>query len=248
LDRRLNDAELHYLYNHGRCAYGFRNLYIATAEARAQRIYRPKATLLSPLTDGRRLLDFGCSAGYFMRTARELGWDVHGVELNSFAVEWARDTLGMTTVKDCLLADCGYKPNEFDVVTMWDVVEHLPEPLAALQEIRPLIAAGGALVLETSHWDCLETQYLGPDNTNVEGDAHLMHFTKRSLETLLGLAGFRIERFDIFGLDLAHIVQFEKRRKLQRNSLDPALLQTLQKAVDIAGLGCYIRAVARPLV
>lgn len=242
--RRLNDAELDRLYGEqGRSVYQMVHLYIPTAEQRLDRIYRRKARALRERFGAGRLLDFGCSAGLFMKAAAEQGFDVHGVETNETAVEHARTALDLTTVWKGDLPGAGYAPESFDIITMWDVLEHVPDPKGLIEHVRPYLKPSGRLVIETSHIDCFEADYLGADNTNVVGDVHLAHFTRASLERLAERTGMRLAEASIFGLDVAHIVN-ERRRRLgeQTDTVMPAdLIQALQDELDRAGRGCYIR-------
>lgn len=104
---------------------------------------------LERLRPGRgRLLDVGCGIGAFVGLARARGWDARGVDISPFAVRWARDRLG-DVVDEGTLESVGYPAESFDVVTLWDSIEHVADPLALLREVQRILAPGGSLLLNT---------------------------------------------------------------------------------------------------
>ena len=80
-----------------------------------------------------KLLDVGCSTGIFLEVAKEKGWDVYGVELSNWGYEKARKITNKVYNKT--LDKCNFKDEFFDVVTMWDLVEHLTNPNKELKEV-----------------------------------------------------------------------------------------------------------------
>ncbi len=93
-------------------------------------------TLAERQPPGRRLLDIGCGKGQFVGVAREVGWDAWGVEFDEGAVETARHAGSQTVFAGSL--DHPDLPAVFDVITLWDVIEHLQDPRGVLaQALRP---------------------------------------------------------------------------------------------------------------
>jgi len=242
---RLNDENLLYLYREGRSDYQTKHFYLPTAEYRKENIYRRKVEEILKTDSGKTLLDYGCSTGYFLQTAIEMGFDGHGVELNSFGVKWAREKLGLKNIYDKDIKDCGFDKYSFDVITIWDVLEHVPNPFDLLSELRPYLNPDGFIVIETSYYDCFETEFLGMENTNLVGDIHLMHFTSPSLDELTTRAGYKIVKKDIFGLDLSHIINFHLLNRLPEIKLPPELTNSIQNLIDQSDKGCYIKIVLR---
>ena len=240
---RLNDENLLYLYREGRSDYQTKHFYLPTAEYRKENIYRRKVEEILKTGSGKTLLDYGCSTGYFLQTAIEMGFDGHGVELNSFGVKWAREKLGLKNIYDKDIKDCGFDKYSFDVITMWDVLEHVPNPLDLLSELRPYLKPDGFIVIETSYYDCFETEILGMKNTNLVGDIHLMHFTAKSLQELASRAKYKIVKRDIFGLDLSHVINFHLLNRLPEIKLPPELTNAIQNLIDQSDKGCYIKIV-----
>lgn len=136
------------------------------------------------------LLDIGASIGIFVEQARRVGWEAEGVEPSAWAAEYARKTLGQP-VRTGRLEDQGLPPGRHDVITMWEVIEHLPDPALVLDEIHRLLKPGGILALSTPDAGSLVTRLLGhrwPGWKKVP--EHLFFFDRRTLRTLLRRTGF----------------------------------------------------------
>lgn len=143
-----------------------------------------------------RLLDVGCSRGYLLEAARDRGWEVAGVELNRNAVEVARSR-GLE-VHCGELPDAPFGPESFDVVTGFDVIEHVQSPRRFLDAARRLLRGEGLLVVTTpnvgglvprcTYW--LLARTIGAwEHPTPPG--HLVQFSRRTLLALLSGAGFR---------------------------------------------------------
>jgi SAM-dependent methyltransferase len=143
-----------------------------------------------------RVLDVGCAAGYFLRVVQRQGHDVHGVELSSAIAYAAVAALGAARVHvgtlEEAVASKGWAPQSFDLVTLWDVVEHLPDPQLVLRRIRELVKPGGHLLLETQDVTSRWARLLGRRWHHYKHDEHLYHFSPKTIRRLLGDCGFEI--------------------------------------------------------
>ncbi|MEO6595426.1 MAG: class I SAM-dependent methyltransferase [Planctomycetota bacterium] len=143
-----------------------------------------------------RILDVGCAAGYFLRVAQQHGHDVHGVELSPAIAHEAIAALGQERIHigtlDAAGAAMNYQPQSFDLVTMWDVIEHLPHPQDVLHRIRTLVKPGGRVLLETQNVASRWARLLGRRWHHYKHDEHLYHFTPATIERLLSDCGFRV--------------------------------------------------------
>jgi 2-polyprenyl-3-methyl-5-hydroxy-6-metoxy-1,4-benzoquinol methylase len=139
-----------------------------------------------------RVLDVGCAAGYFLRVMQEEGWDVTGVEPSDAIRARAEELLGRERVRGGRLEDARFPTGSFDLVTMWDVIEHLPDPAAVLAEARRVLAPGGRLVLETQNVTSLAARLLGRRWQHYKHAEHLYHFDPRTIAAALERAGFAV--------------------------------------------------------
>jgi SAM-dependent methyltransferase len=122
----------------------------------------------------------------FLEVAHNGGWEVAGIELSSDMAAGARARLGVPVAQD--LSEL---PGVFHAITMWEVIEHLPRPLATLTALRERMQPGGLLMLSTpntGHWQAQQ------DPEGWEGyrpPSHLLFFNSETLRATLAQAGFR---------------------------------------------------------
>ena len=137
------------------------------------------------------LLDLGCWVGFLLDEARARGWDpVTGVEPSEFASSHARDQLGLDVrTADLMAADL--PTGHYRAVVMGDVIEHLPEPGAALDRIAALLAPGGAVMLMLPDAGSRLARVMGARWWSVI-PTHVQYFTRGSLRGLLETHGFAL--------------------------------------------------------
>lgn len=152
---------------------------------------------------GRRCLDVGCGSGALGNALKVRGAaHVAGIELNVAAAAHARQRLDRLVEGSVL--DCGlpFTPGEFDIIVFADVLEHLPDPDAALARCLPYLAAGGTVVVSVPNTRfylvlarLLVDRWEYADH-GVRDRTHLRLFTRRSLERMLAAHGLIIERME----------------------------------------------------
>jgi len=137
-----------------------------------------------------RLLDIGTAGGSFMSVAKETGWRVEGCEPNRWMCEWANNHYGLQIVSGTVL-DMQLAPESFDVVTLWDVLEHTADPKATLKECKRALKPGGLLVVNYPDIQSAVARLMGRRWVFLLS-VHLYYFTKRTLTRMLNGLGFRV--------------------------------------------------------
>jgi 2-polyprenyl-3-methyl-5-hydroxy-6-metoxy-1,4-benzoquinol methylase len=141
-----------------------------------------------------RLLDVGCGNGSFILAMQEKGYDVWGVELNLEAKKFTSQGLeGRISYQE--IEECRFPPNSFDIITMFQSLEHIYDLSTTLKEIRRILKDDGIVFICVPNADFFEFRLFGPYNYNLEVPRHLYFFTKKSLSALLLKNGFRPDRF-----------------------------------------------------
>ena len=150
-----------------------------------------------------RLLDMGCGLGFFLKAmAPYADWEAYGCEISPAAVRYARDTLGLTNVIRSRLEDVDLPPSTFDIITIWDVIEHLLRPDPLLRACHALLRDGGICFIRTPNISVqlprarLQKLLRGmqPDVAYLQARDHLHHYSMSSIRRLLERNGFsRIE-------------------------------------------------------
>lgn len=135
------------------------------------------------------LLDVGAGPGIFVSEARRAGWGAVGLEPAAWAVQHGRTQLGVPMIRGVLTDQIALET--FDVLTLFDVIEHVADPGALLQAAAGRLGAGGLLVLTTPRFDSLLARCLGRRWYCIF-PAHLHYFTAVSLRLTLAAAGLAI--------------------------------------------------------
>lgn len=206
--------------------------------ANRQRRYRQAMDAFHPVFaegGGRRLLDFGCGAGYFLELAEQRGFDACGVDLSPDSVKEANERLTAAT------AHFG-APEEvpeiaaggFDVVTLWSVLAHLPRPVEDFRKFRELLCPGGVLMILTVNAQSLLLKAYG-SGWNGFTRNHLMFYSRETLPLLLRQAGFAGVAFAPFYGDTV---------EAGTTRLSPGHSRRLKRGVDSSDGGNMMRALA----
>lgn len=140
-----------------------------------------------------KLLDIGCGYGSFMDAANQAGFQVEGVEIDPQIAEAAREK-GYTVYAD-FLHNLKLPSESYDVITLWDVIEHVPDPVSLLAESHRLLKPGGVLFYHTGNAAFQVTKGWilaklrpghGPNNIPIQ---HLLHLSDKTSRYLLQLSG-----------------------------------------------------------
>jgi len=162
-----------------------------------------KVKLISSLNNGSGvLLDIGAGTGDFLLEANKGKWDSTGVEPSDQAKSLAKEK-GIT-----LLSDTKNLPsNTFDVITMWHVLEHVPDLSIQIKEVKRLLKKGGYLVVAVPNFKSYDASYYSSFWAGYDVPRHLWHFSKKAIKTLFEKNEIYLEKikplvFDSFYVSL----------------------------------------------
>ena len=138
---------------------------------------------------GTDLLDIGCAQGFFLFSASKAGYAAKGVEISQDAVAYARNEFGLD-VEAQPFEELRFGAAHFDVVTLWQVLEHVPYPLTMLREVNRILRPGGLVVVSTPDIGGIPARILRKKWWDIKR-LHINQFATKTLAHLLRNAGFR---------------------------------------------------------
>jgi len=149
-----------------------------------------------------RILDVGCATGVFLDMAKNKGWEPYGVDISEYASNYAKEKFGIK-VDTKELQDINFPSAYFDVVTMWDTIEHVPNPRQILEECLRILKDNGLLFILTVDENSLIPRLadilykitggkLKKPIKLVHPIHHITHFSKQTLTQMLRETGFEI--------------------------------------------------------
>jgi 2-polyprenyl-3-methyl-5-hydroxy-6-metoxy-1,4-benzoquinol methylase len=145
----------------------------------------------SPVKRDGKILDIGCSTGVFLHRMSELGWEGFGVEPSNYAADYARNRFNLS-ISNSYLTKNLFPNNYFDIITLWDVFEHISDPISSLSLILNYLKPGGLLVITTpnssSFGRCVWNEYWAGWDT----PRHYHVFNGKLLKSLLQRSGFHV--------------------------------------------------------
>jgi SAM-dependent methyltransferase len=181
-----------------------------------------------------RLLEIGTGAGFFLKAAERAGWGVAGVEVSREAVGFASARLNLD-VRQEPSETMALSAEAFDVAVMFDVIEHLLDPVLSLQRVRAALRPGGLLVVSTPNVNALTRFALGADWAVLSPAEHLFNFSASSLDRVLRRAGFSdvtLERkYEGFGVFETMNPRYTHAPSTLRNKAYNALVSTVGRVV-----------------
>jgi 2-polyprenyl-3-methyl-5-hydroxy-6-metoxy-1,4-benzoquinol methylase len=144
-----------------------------------------------------RFLDLGCGPGGLLAEAKKHGWNASGLEISRWAVEKGRAE-GLDIVEGTL-QDAHFAEGEFDLISMFDVLEHLPHPRDTVSAIARVLRPGGVLVIETPNIEGFFVRTLyGAASDMVKPRAHICLYSPTTARRLLKGAGLSVVRTGLF--------------------------------------------------
>lgn len=154
---------------------------------------RRRLSVLEALSESKgALLDVGAAAGFFVDEARLAGWEAVGVDIADPMVRFARERLNVEVTRTTL-AEAGIEDESFDVVTLWDYIEHSTDPLDELLRVARALRPGGVIGLSTGDAASTVARLSGSRWHLLTPRHHCFFFTRSTLRVALEKAGFEIE-------------------------------------------------------
>jgi 2-polyprenyl-3-methyl-5-hydroxy-6-metoxy-1,4-benzoquinol methylase len=172
-------------------------------------------------TPDTRLLDVGAGNGYFVHLAsNEFGLKADGLEISSAEADYARDTFGI----ELLRGDLSVVSRQYDVITSFNVLEHVKQPTGLLEDMHEKLRPGGLLVVTTPNPSCIHRRLRGLHKWNMVCPPHHINlFTKAALTSLLVREGFDILEYSTLSTYINAVRKIDTQGLMLRRAAFTAL-------------------------
>lgn len=152
-----------------------------------------------------KVLDVGCATGIFLEVAQQRGWNVWGCEISEWAAKKAKEKFGdVIFQKD--VCEVKFEKNFFDLITLFDVIEHLDDPFKFFREIHQIMRPGGIVAIVSPSLTSLSRKLMGKKWINFK-EEHRFYFSPKSIRLFLSKLNFKIlfVRSNIKYLNLSYV-------------------------------------------
>lgn len=190
------------------------------------------------------ILDVGCGTGWFLETAKEHGATCFGLELGKDLAEFTSKRLDIK-VWNCDLQEI-HTDIRFDVITMFDLIEHVESPLLLINSAKKLLKENGIIVIFTPQFDSVAIQTMKDKSNLIMPAEHLSYFTEKTVEKLAELSEMQIVYYTTKGIDLGDLKSFyEYNNQVQLAESCANLYDIIQPVIDSSKSGNHLRAILK---
>ena len=149
------------------------------------------------------LLDIGCGIGYFLEEAKKRGWNTYGTEFTERAIEICKGK-GIQMYSGVLNPD-NYQDTTFDVITSFEVLEHINNPSEEISSIRKILRKGGLFFFTTPNFNSLLRYFLKENWNVIAYPEHLSYYTPKTIKRLLKNNSFKKKKLQTTGISVTRL-------------------------------------------
>lgn len=164
------------------------------------------------------ILDVGCGDGHFLKVAKEKGWNVYGTEFTDKAVEVC--LMKGINIKKGVLNILNYENIQFDIVTSFEVIEHINNPVEEINKFSKLLRKGGLLYITTPNFNSVSRYILKQKWNIIEYPEHLCYYTKKTLTKVVVENGFSKLNFETTGFSFSRFQNSMDIKTPQANTIN----------------------------
>jgi len=182
MDPQLNDEEIIRLYSEGYYASWGVSGNSENESAKQMKIatFLLRLELIKQHVASGKIMDIGCATGYFLEAAKTLNYEPFGIELSEYSSGIAKKKFGTENIFNGKLEDCNFKQKMFNVITMFDLIEHVRSPRETLSKAAELLSDDGVIVITTPDNSSTSNKIMGKRWTHYKQE-HFYYFNIKSL-------------------------------------------------------------------
>ena len=179
------------------------------------------------------ILDIGCGIGYFLEQAKKRGWNVYGTEFTDEAVQICKSK-GITTLQGDILSVKLPENIKFDIITSFEVIEHINNPHEEIKEYKRLLRQGGIFYVTTPNFNSLSRFLLKEKWNIIAYPEHLSYYTGKTIKKLFNENGFKCLNVRTENISIVNLkkVIFRKSNKIEQriseNSTDEGIRRVME--------------------
>lgn len=157
------------------------------------------------------ILDIGSGTGHFAGTMKRAGWQVKGIEINDKARSFSKSQFDLDVIGPDEISSL--KPESFDCITLWHVLEHFHDPFNYASEIHRLLKPGGVCLIALPNSDSFDAFHYGRYWAAYDVPRHLWHFNPSTFKLFAEKAGFKLKELRSLPLDVFYISALSEKYK-----------------------------------
>ena len=186
-----------------------------------------------------RLLDIGCGTGDFLKTCSTSGWSVTGIEPNRKARTLAEQKIESDRIYSSLQELSDSDTEGYDVITMWHVLEHLPDLYEQIARIKSLLNPQGSLIVAVPNFNSSDALHYGAHWAAYDVPRHLWHFSRSSIKGIFSDFDMRIVQEIPLYFDSFYVSLLSEKYRHGKQRLFSAFYQGLRSNMRARATGEY---------
>ncbi|WP_420552012.1 class I SAM-dependent methyltransferase [Tenacibaculum aiptasiae] len=185
-------------------------------------------------TESKTILDIGAGTGDFLKVCKENNWEIKGVEPSDKARKIAEEKLiklheGITEIKN----------TSFDVITLWHVLEHIPNLVEYTNQLKKLLKPNGVLIIAVPNYKSYDADYYKEFWAAYDVPRHLWHFSKNSIQKIFSNINMNVEKILPMKFDSFYVSLLSEKYKNKKNKIVKAFFVGLKSNLKAKKNGEY---------
>lgn len=179
------------------------------------------------------ILDIGCGTGVFLKSMKDAGWNVTGIEPDAGARKIANESNGINAADPEKLFELS--PYSFDAITLWHVLEHVHELHAYMEQIKKLLAPGGHVFIAVPNYTSYDAAYYKEHWAAYDVPRHLYHFSPGSMVNLLNAHGLTLKKTLPMWFDSFYVSMLSEQYRTGSNNYVNAIFRASVSNIKAIG-------------